>query len=384
MPLALLGHISLNILGVEEAKRFYVTGLGGVVDPSSDERLLLVNVGASQLQLVRQEADATGALVSVDEAQIWAGHVELWTREELDRVSARLKANGSGSSVLVPEGNGMRLVCECPHGNRFVVRRAPAHFNPAVHGARPGGIGHLIALTRCVHLVRPGAAAPLHAFFRACVGATSELVEYARPDTGAPAAHTIVRFSSGQQLIFDERDHAPPADARERSVVAAYHVALYCDHVETFEAARAACEADGRVIINARFAGLPSEQLSTQFRVERLGTAADAARARAAEAAEAGAEAEAEAGAEAEAEVEAEAEGAEAALLLEVQVLSIAHPSCPLTRADLVRSLLDRACQHAAHQPHTPPASMQPTTSPTHASCPTRLLPHTPPPPVRR
>ena len=200
----------------------------------------------------------------------------------------------------------------------------------------------------------------------------------------APAAHTIVRFSSGQQLIFDERDHAPPADARERSVVAAYHVALYCDHVETFEAARAACEADGRVIVNARFAGLPSEQLSTQFRVERLGTAADAARARAAEAAEAGAEAEAEAGAEAEAEVEYEAEGAEAALLLEVQVLSIAHPSCPLTRADLVRSLLDRACQHAAHQPHTPPASMQPTTSPTHASCPTRLLPHTPPPPVRR
>ena len=216
MPLALLEHVNLNITNVDMAIAFYVTGLGGVINiPTTNDRQLHVNVGASQFHLLLKSSFADGIL-PVTAAQIWSGHMELWSRESLEVIQKRLQAAGCASTyeAASPASGGKpHLMCVCPWGNRYLVRTAPTGFDPDAHGKHPSGTGGLIALTRCVQLVRPGAAARLHAFWSTALGANCELIERPRP-TGTADAHCIVRFNSGQQLIFDERDVRPPAAAQ--------------------------------------------------------------------------------------------------------------------------------------------------------------------------
>ena len=54
---------------------------------------LHVNVGASQFHLLLKSSYAD-RLVPVVVAQVWAGHIELWTHEPLDAIQQRLTAAG--------------------------------------------------------------------------------------------------------------------------------------------------------------------------------------------------------------------------------------------------------------------------------------------------
>ena len=97
----LLEHLNLNIPSEATAREFYVDGLGGVVNPrSSNARQLHINVGASQFHLLHRLS--VRGMEPVDVGQVWAGHVELWTTEDLAEVQARLP---SGSATLSPEGD---------------------------------------------------------------------------------------------------------------------------------------------------------------------------------------------------------------------------------------------------------------------------------------
>lgn len=223
MPLALLEHISLNILDRESAYAFYVTGLGGRVnDPTTNGRQLHVNLGASQFHLLLQTNGVEGPS-PVSAAQVWAGHIELWSREPLHQLFSRLQKIGSDPSVSEPPSGVTVLSVTCPYGNQFFIRQAPQGFDPQLHGAHPSGSGTLIALTRAVHLVRPGAAARLRDFWSSLLGATCEFAEHG---DDPPTAHCVVRFGSGQQLIFDERVDAPAADAYECDEANAYHICV--------------------------------------------------------------------------------------------------------------------------------------------------------------
>lgn len=145
-------------------------------------------------------------------------------------------------------------------------------------------------------------------------------------------AHCLVRFNSGQQLIFDEREDAPAADAYDTQESCAYHIAVYIDHVDAFRTAFSACEATECLYANPRFALSPPEfgnaldwdtvQSCGQFRIKDLGRLPQAA-------------------GEALLDVSDDAAGSgltrhRAALVLEVEVRSLTHKSCPLTRADIV------------------------------------------------
>ena len=127
----LLEHINLNIPDEATARAFYVDGLGGAVNPrTTNSRQLHVNLGASQFHLLRKLS--VRGMEPVEEAQVWAGHIELWTVEDLAELQGRLPR-----AELVGAGDALHLRCECPWGNRLEVRRAPAGFAPV--GAHAGG-----------------------------------------------------------------------------------------------------------------------------------------------------------------------------------------------------------------------------------------------------
>ena len=128
MPLALLEHINLNVTERDAAISFYVTGLGGVLNPvSTNDRQVHVNLGASQFHLLLKSSFSDGVR-QVTKAQVWSGHMELWSREPLDTIQERL--SGLGHSWTREEasnasGGKPHLLCTCPWSNRFLVRTAP-------------------------------------------------------------------------------------------------------------------------------------------------------------------------------------------------------------------------------------------------------------------
>ena len=315
----LLEHLNLNIPSEATAREFYVDGLGGVVNPrSSNARQLHINMGASQFHLLHRLS--VRGMEPVDVGQVWAGHVELWTTEDLAEVQARLP---SGSATLSPEGDdAVRLLrVRCPWGNRLEVRRAPTDFAPP--GGHPGGCGQLVGMPRLVHFVRPGAAAHLFAFWTGVLRCEAALEAAAVGSTtaanGAPpvaeaadagAARCTVCFESGQRLVFEEREDAPPHDAYDADpALAEYHLALYLPTASSFQGAFDAAAAAGLLFANPRFEGGPPEFASAltweeaeeagQFRVKDLrGPAA----------------------------------GDEVGLVLELEVRAPTHVSCPLGR----------------------------------------------------
>ena len=344
MPLALLEHVNLNVPDHDAAYAFYVTALGGVVNPkTTNERQLHVNVGASQFHLLLQASFAEG-IEKVTIPQVWAGHIELWSREPLETIQQRLTEAGRSftrEEASAASGGKPHLLAVCPWGNRYLVRTAPDGFNAEAHGSHPGGIGGLIAITRCVQLVRPGSASRLHTFWSTALGASSELNERQMP-SGGTHAHCIVRFNSGQQLIFDEREDAPPADAYDTEEKSAYHLAVYCDHVDSFKHAFSACEALDVLYANPRFARSPPEfgnamewelvQSCGQFRIKDMGRPPSQQQHQQQEPSAAAVDVTDGGGSGAGSSSGVPA----AALVLELEIRSVSHVSCPLTRADIV------------------------------------------------
>ena len=299
-----LEHLNLCVPDEEAARRFYVDGLGGVVIPkTTNARQLHVNVGSSQFHLL---------LTPKEGPQLWPGHIELWTSEPLDELHARLQRGGHGSS---PEGNEAdpQLLVTCPWGNAFVVRAVPERF--AVCGSHPGGYGALVAIPRMVHPVVPGAAKVLREYWSSALGCDAELAPMGR---GTELVFCVVSFASGQQLVFEEWDDAPVADAYDTLAEAQYHICIYLD-ASAFEAGFRAAEASRSLYANPRFAQSPPEfgnamsweeaAACGQFRVKDLRARPEAA----------------------------------AALALEVEVRSTSHVSCPFQPTDAEADAAPRA-----------------------------------------
>lgn len=350
MTLSLLSHISLDVLDRAVAHAYYIDGLGAVEDPSSSsEFVLCANAGASQIHM------RIGAV-----AQVWAGHIELWTRESLDTVRARLTREcqevirpllelQQQATVQLPELlddiHGQRILCKCPYGNTLLVRRVPPSYYIYAHGSHPGGIGGLVAMTRLVHIVTPGTARSLQAFWSSILGSSrAELVE--RPPVGdglPPTAHAVVRFSSGQQIIFDEREGGPAANARDTDSAAAYSICVYIDSVDSFKQTFDACE-DARALYvspeldDADAASWASAEASGEFRIKDMPAALpDETR-------------------------EEEDEAREVALAFEIAIRSVAHKACPLPRADIVAGggSVEPPAAFAGASPLQPPPHAKP------------------------
>jgi hypothetical protein len=158
--------------------------------------------------------------------------------------------------------------------------------------------------------------------------------------------HSCITLARGSQ-------DAPAADAYEREEASAYHLCVYIDHMDRFRESFSACEALGVLYANQRFANSPPEfgnamewelaRTCGQFRIKDMGPA----------------------GASAEAAVDVSdgsggaVSGGGAALVLELEVRSVMHKSCPLSRA--VRSSIEpslepsiessRADPHTSHEP---------------------------------
>ena len=364
--LTLLAHLSLDILDVDVFRAFYVAGLGAVEDPTcSDASVLVINAGASQLRM------RCGAV-----AQVWRGHIEMWTREALPRVCQRLteqcrqvimpmiearQLDWTGSvelPELLDDLNGQRLLCHCPHGNTLLVRRVPPSYYIYAHGSHPGGIGGLVALTRLVHIVRPGTAAPLQAFWsHVLMASRCELVERPPVGDGPPTAHAMVRFSSGQQLIFDERvpvagsnEAALAPDAHDSDAAYAYHICVYLDSVDAFRTTFDACERAAVVFANPALDASPPEEgnarcwaeaeAAGQFRIKDMLTALPD-----------------------DDEQPVNPDGSRpVALVLEVAVRSVAHRNCPLPRADIVAggAQVEPPAAFAGCSPLIPPPHSKP------------------------
>jgi len=106
--------------------------------------------------------------------------------------------------------------------------------------------------------------------------------------------------------VFAERRSAPPSDEYERNEAAAYHICVYLETAERFAACFRACEAAGLLYANPAYARSPPEfgnamaweevQACGQFRIKELGGST----------------------------------GEPAALVLEVEVRSPHHVSCPI------------------------------------------------------
>ena len=106
-------------------------------------------------------------------------------------------------------------------------------------------------MPRAVHLIRPGMAPCIAAFWTQIIGCDATA-------TAAPARCTVA-FASGQQLVFEESDAAPPQDAYDTQERHAYHLAFYLPTAAAFQAAFEAAAAAGLLYDNPRFEGGPLE-----------------------------------------------------------------------------------------------------------------------------
>lgn len=317
MPLALLEHINLNILNEPTARKFYVAGLGAMVnEPSTNDRQLHVNLGVSQFHLLLQYS-AADAIKPVTAAQQWAGEIELWTNEPLDATEKRLK-----SLDFQPKrsGDDSLTVC-CPWGNRFIVRQESPSYSATAWGSHPSGSNSLTSMPRVVHYVPPGAASRLNSFWTTTMGASTELLPAGTPAQWQKAEQAndqpdaeglmqcVVYFGTEpQHLVFIESHAAPPFDAYLRSEAAAYHICVYVDDAKSFEACFKRCEAAGLLYANPVFARSPPQfgnaltwdaaEACGQFRIKDMGGGGST--------------------------------GEAAALVLEMEIRSPKHVSCPL------------------------------------------------------
>ena len=257
MPLRLLEHVILKITDADVARSFY-SALGAVVSPvnSDDESSLDVNVGASQVRLCLQPCGGDAVLS-------WPGCISVWSCEELGNVWARVQTLAASHAACSPgcwhtsanlsssDAVDCTLCVTCPWGNKFLIKRAPEGLTDDPEGARPGGTGTLISLTSLEHFVRPGAAAPLHAFWSRTFGADAASLKGMHDD--ARIQQCRVHMISGQRLLFTESPNAPlVADsAGDDATGGCFRVALCLDTLVSFDDAFRSCAAAGALESNA-------------------------------------------------------------------------------------------------------------------------------------
>jgi hypothetical protein len=309
----MLEALTLDVPDAHVARTFYVEGLGGVeqqTDSSERVHQLRINAGASQFHLALTSTFEDSA-TPVEAPAVWPGHVELWTREHLLEVHARLERQRITLAPVMeafmphlppqPEATLIvdddvaddtvpdRLLAVCPYGNRFVVRNAPPEFK--VVGAQPAGFAGLVACPRVVYPVRRGAASRICQFFHDALGVAASLERAPAASSSeagdggtagegsANASVCVVSFSSGQQLVFDELEperlaasfgdgaRASATEAAEGSMVGATEAAgrtrcqmtFYVASLEGYRTAFRGAEKAGVVVRDPRYEGAMPE-----------------------------------------------------------------------------------------------------------------------------
>ena len=298
----LLEHVNLNIEDEETSKKFYCDLLGftfnakssAAVDIEGNRRQLHVNCGISQLHLLFRNVDAS----PIAEAQLLSGRLGVAV-ESLQAVQDRLECSGEWDFVRDYEAGEPCLSVSGPSGNQLCLVEAKMSRDEVVAiGGHHGGIGEAIAMPFVELDCQPGTTVGIANFYREILCPGSEAV--VRPEE-ALCVVSIGREGVLQELRFVERNEAPSREDYVERASKAYHLALY---VTDFKGAYDRCAEKGLVWVNPRF---PSDSAATwheaeeqqQFRVLRV----------------------------------TDPETDELCLMLEHEVRSLQHPSCPIKRA---------------------------------------------------
>jgi len=342
---ALLEHVNINMPadGAATVQRFFVDGLGCALDPRPAEwgkssRLLWFNTGLSQFHVplidpatqpdvAPQKVRGLIGLVAPDVDAVEARLVALQPGFDGTAFSFRRCYDPATEGDLVPALD----VC-CPYGNLFRIHAAtPESAAPSSDGkfrcggptdcvGQPGAPSLLCGLQYLRLDVPSGSFAALADFWGGVLGATVQLREAAAEAASAARERTLrVYTSSGLQwLEFVE------VAAADVSPWDGHHLALY---LHDFERAYRACEGRGLLYDPGRFADRGgSWELACEHRqfrtlhVPPAGAALDL-----------GLRQELPAGGAAA----LAADGRVApAYSLELEIRSLAHPSCPLVVHD--------------------------------------------------
>lgn len=261
--LLLLEHVNLHVTDDGVARAFYVDGLGCVANPARNPAQGLsthINLGLSQFHL---PLTAT--------AQRLPGVIELATSEPLPTLAARLASvqarsqHRSVSAITTVDGDGEDGASQClevvgPFGNCFRVFAAKEDEVLAQRsaGTHPGGT-HLMVRLRSVRLRCPlHSTLAVRAFYEELLFTPVHLAP-GQPGLGKGAQTATVLFRSGQKIVFEEDPaflQARPYDVDESQ---RFHVAVYLESEEQFEAAFERSEPLDLHFINPRFQGGPIE-----------------------------------------------------------------------------------------------------------------------------
>lgn len=206
---------------------------------------------------------------------------------------------------LLEDADGEVLVCQSPcHTAMVYVRRAPVGITRDLEGDHPGGSGTLITLTRAVFILgHSGKTDELAAFLGPIFTSEGSSIELDRLPAGK-GMQTSARasFSSGQRLVFThgdglaQRKQLRAAEEESRGAVAVYVDSLAgfrAAHDEAVIAASAATKS-GRPFCNVDPDRWDKVGAANMFRLRLQDVG------------------------------------------LDLEVRSLAHPSCPASRKDLV------------------------------------------------
>ncbi|KAK3270295.1 hypothetical protein CYMTET_21300 [Cymbomonas tetramitiformis] len=310
-PLLLLEHVNLNVSDPDLARKFYVEGLGGKLNlVGTNDRQVHINLGFSQFHLPFKLSVKNRE--PVQSSQIWAGHLELTTCEELSELSKRLQENFAASScsnVSVEEEYDDELTSwssqsrkdtessrlkalhvQCPYGNKFIVSKASEESLGARDLSRlASGSDRLISMPSAIHMCKYGSAKHIASFYTQILRCSVTLEEAdAQRQSGA---RCVVHFGglppnypqcAEQSLIYYEQEEAPESitKAYDTSEVSKYHICVYMSSQDAYQAAFRRAQTAGLLYINERFQGGPPEFASSdtwkvaescgQFRVKDL------------------------------------------------------------------------------------------------------------------
>lgn len=310
--LQLLEHINLNIPhGSVDTVRAFFEAIGAAHNPtgSVEGRQLHFNVGVSQFHLPYVTSVTAPAPVLPHEAQSWQGTIEMVTTEDPGLIAKRLEDASPELArcvVGLREINGRKILAlrcpwevlaECdevapseipkPSAATLIICRG-AHMStsgPALETkvrscqGHDGGMGKLIAMTKVIHQVRPGAAECLLRFFTDVLGCTGATLTRSMSST-SKCSVPFLSDAGAQTLVFCESPHANQPDAYDLQPQFQYHLALYLPSVVQFSKAFMRAEQLGVIYVNKRFEGGPPEFASSttlqgamasgQFRVKNL------------------------------------------------------------------------------------------------------------------
>lgn len=113
-----LGNVNVFVHDIEQAKRFYVEGIGLVEDKERSQPPAFVLLQAGECTLTLQDASAPGAVIEASRG------IELgFAVEDVEAVQARLANWGATVSEIQQMGWGGGFDAADPDGHRLTIYR---------------------------------------------------------------------------------------------------------------------------------------------------------------------------------------------------------------------------------------------------------------------